>query len=127
MPPFQMNGDCTIGDVQDKKGARVTETHVTEIATVERRVMIVLKTGRVGYLPLGESGVTGLNRPCVMRELQMIGFDVSFMNPDETETTLPRSTPRMANGTLGYGPAAGSPGRRGCPRLKSRRRASPFK
>lgn len=77
MPPFQMNGDYQIGKFMIKASC-ATKAYVTKVTAIERRVMIVLKTGRVCYLPLGESGVTSLNHPCVMRELEMIGFDISL-------------------------------------------------
>lgn len=83
MPPFQMNGDYLI-DRSMIKVRYVTKAYVTEVTTIKRRVMLVLKAGRVRCLPLGKSGVTGLNRPCVMRELEVIGFaTISFMNADK--------------------------------------------
>lgn len=78
MPPFQMNGDYLIGRSM-RKARCATKAYVTEITTIKRRVMLVFKAGRVRYLPLGKGGVTGLNRPCVMRELEVIGFGISFI------------------------------------------------
>ena len=50
--------------------------YITEIATIERGVMLVLEFVSVHGRPLDKLDVTSLDFPCVMSELQAAGVSV---------------------------------------------------